>query len=766
MRGSKPSALRSRSRKPAVSAGALLSLFALATLSGADLADLPDPLVGTDSKYELSHGNTYPAIFIPYATANWTPQTGDGGWQYQYFKDNIRGFRLTHLPSAWTVDWGSFSIMPVTGKLEVLPDKRGSKFRHEDETARAYRYSVLLQDYKTRVDMAPTRHGGVLRFTFPKTDDAYVVIDGNPGGSSVQIDPKTNTITGANSKTAKGTASNFALYFVALFDHPIKSYGTWDPHTTDTSVQRSGPHVGAYAAFSTREGEAVTVRIGTSLISLEQARLNLTREIGGADLDKVTAIAKAEWERELHKIEISGGTDDQRRTFYTAMYHSLQFPRMLDEVDAKGAQVHYSPYDGRVHPGPMMSDVGFWDVFRAQFPLLTVVHPKKDAEIIRALVNIYEEGGWLPTWPDPVETNVMIGTHADSVIADAYMKGIRDFDAQTAYAAIRKDGTEKGTGIFAARRGIEYYLKLGYVPADKVNESAASTLEYAYDDFCIAQMARALGKQDDYRMFIEHSKNYRNLWDPSTGFMRGKNADGSWVTPFDPLDWGGAFTEGNAWQWLWSVQHDVAGLMELMGGREVFIKRLDTLFSMTTDFKVGGYKELIHEMTEAKMGNMGQYAHINEPVHHVIYLYDYAGQPWKAQYWVHQVMDRNYKPGPAGWLGDEDNGQMSAWYIMTAMGFYAPNPGQPVYALGSPLFDRATIHLENGKTFNIEAARHDPADVYVQSATLNGKALDRVWIKHGEIENGGVLRFVLGPKANEKWGIGGIPAATVTEPRP
>jgi predicted alpha-1,2-mannosidase len=740
-----------------------LVLFFLLTglpLAAADLADLPDPLVGTDSKYELSHGNTYPAVFVPFATANWTAQTGDGGWQYQYFKDSIRGFRLTHLPSAWTIDWGSFSLMPVTGELKVLPDQRASKFRHADEVARAYRYSVLLPDYQTRVEMAPSRHGGILRFTFPRTDQAYVVIDANPGGGSVEIHPETNTITGTNSRTAKGTASNFAVYFVAVFDRPIKSYGTWDVKgAKDTERKRSGPHVGAYAGFSTRAGEKVTVRIGTSLIGLEQAERNLAAEIPEADLDKVAERARAEWERELGKIEIQGGTEAQRKTFYTAFYHSRQFPRMLDEIDANGAQVHYSPYDGKVHPGPMMSDVGFWDVFRAQFPLLTIVNPKKDAEIIRALVNIYDEAGWLPTWPDPVETNVMIGTHADSVIADAYSKGIRDFDAEKAYAAIRKDGTEKGTGIFAARRGIEDYLRLGYVPADRVKESAASTLEYAYDDFCIAQLARALGKQDDYRMFMEHSKNYRNLWDPSTGFMRGKNSDGTWVSPFDPLDWGGVFTEGNAWQWLWSVQQDVAGLIELMGGKEAFIRKLDTLFTMTTDFKVGGYKELIHEMTEAKMGNMGQYAHINEPVHHVIYLYDYVGQPWKAQKWVHEVMDRNYKPGPAGWLGDEDNGQMSAWYILTAMGFYPPNPGQPIYALGSPLFARATIHLENGKTFTVEAAKGGAGDIYVQSATLNGKPLDRVWIKHDEIAGGGVLRFKLGPKPNEKWATGGIPAA-------
>lgn len=735
-------------------------VLAAAVCAGAQhLADLPDPLVGTDSKYELSHGNTYPAIFLPYAMAAWTPQTGDGGWQYQYSKDSIRGFRMTHRPSAWTIDWGSFAIMPVTGELRVLPGQRASRFRHANETAKAYRYDVLLDDYQTRVSMAPTAHGGILRFTFPKTEQAWVVLDAERGGSSVQIHPESNSITGTNKRTAKGTAPGFAVYFVAEFDRPFASFGTWDDKgAKDDAKQRSGDHTGAYVGFRAQQGEAVTVRIGTSLISVEQAERNLNQELPKSDLDSVAETARRTWDRELAGIRIEGGTEDQRRTFYTALYHSLQFPRMLNETDASGAMVHYGLYDGKVHPGPMFTDIGFWDVFRAQFPLLTIWKPAKDAEIIRAMVNTYEEGGWIPTWPNPVETNVMIGTHGDSVIADAYLKGIRDFDAKKAYAAIRKDATQPGTGVFAARLGIEDYLQLGYVPADgKVKESVARTLEYAYDDFCVAQMARALGKEDDYDRFMKQSKSYRNVYDASTAFMRGRNRDGSWLTPFDPLDWGGVYTEGNAWQWLWSVQQDPAGLIELMGGREAFLKKLDTFFTMTSDYKVGGYKSVIHEMTEAKLGNMGQYAHINEPVHHVIYLYDYAGQPWKAQKWVHEVMNRLYKPGPAGWLGDEDNGQMSAWYILSALGFYPVTPGQPVYALGSPLFDRATVRLENGKTFTVEGVRKSPADIYVQSATLNGRPLNRAWIKHSEIVNGGTLRFQLGPEPNANWGAGGMP---------
>jgi predicted alpha-1,2-mannosidase len=720
----------------------VLFLTVVGTLSAQHLADLPDPLVGTDSSYELSHGNTYPAVFLPFAMSNWTAETGDGGWPYQYSKDKIRGFRSTHRPSAWMFDWGPFSVMPMTGELHLLPDRRASKFRHEDEDARAYRYRVLLEDYGIQADMAPTRHGGILRFTFPKAEQAWIVIDDSPGGATLHIDPEMRTISGTNSSAPRSTASNFTLYFVAVFDRAFIVHGASDK--------------AAWVGFATKQGEGITVRVGTSLISAEQARRNLDREIPRPDFDRVVADARAEWDRELGRIEIAGGSEAERRTFYTALYHVFQMPRMLTETDASGAAVHYSPYDGKVHSGPMFSDTGFWDTFRAEFPLLALLQPARDAEIIRAMLNAFDEGGWIPKWPNPAETNVMIGTHADSVIADAYAKGIRDYDVDKAYRALYKDATQTGSGNFEGRGGLEDYVRLGYVPADHgVPESVSRTLEYAYDDFCVATMAQALGKADDYRMFAARSRNYRNVFDPSTGFMRGRTASGEWVQPFDPLDWGGVFTEGNAWQWLWSVQHDVPGLIELLGGREAFLRKLDAMFSMTSDFKVGGYGKVIHEMTEAKLQNMGQYAHVNEPVHHVVYLYDYVGQPWKTQKLVHEVMTRLYKPGPDGWLGDEDTGQMSAWYIFSALGFYPVVPGRPVYALGTPLFDRATIHLESGRTFTVEAARQGPNDIYVQSATLNDRALEGPWIEHLEIASGGVLRFVLGPRPNQKWGASG-----------
>jgi predicted alpha-1,2-mannosidase len=725
----------------------------------ASLAELPDPLVGTDSKYELSHGNTYPGVFVPFGMVDWTPQTGEGGWPYQYSKDTIQGFLATHRPSAWTSDYGPFSLMPVTGELRVLPQARATKFSHANENAKAYCYTVLLKN-GIRAEVAPTVRGGALRFTFPAVQKAWLVIDASAGGSTIEIHPETRTITGVNHEIRDGFPANFGQSFVAVFDRDFVQYGSWDEGSVrNGSTAHQGKHVGAFVRFSADAGQTVTVRIATSLISPEQAMRTLRAEIPNDDFEQVAARARAAWERELGRIELSGGTLAQRRTFYTAFYHSLQLPHVLHEISEDGSVVHYSPYDGRVHPGTMYADTGFWDTFRAEFPLFTVIEPTRDAEIIRSLLNAYDEGGWLPKWPNPGYSNVMIATHADSVIADAWIKGIRDFDGDKAYAALRKDATQPGTGRFEARNGIADYIRLGYVPADKVRESASCTLEYAYDDFCVSRMAHALGKMDDAAIFRKRAENYRNAFDPSTGFMRGRNSDGSWLEPFDPLAWGGAYTEGNAWQWLWSVQQDVSGLITLLGGKDAFLARLDTLFSMTSDYKVGGYGHVIHEMTEAKLAGTGQYAHINEPVHHVIYLYNYAGQPWKAQKWTHAIMDKFYLPGPDGWLGDEDTGQMSAWYIFSALGFYPVNPGQPIYALGSPMFDSAVLHLENGKTFTVEARRSSPADIYVQGAWLNGKPLDNCWIEHRQILDGGVLRFQLGPQPNTAWGTSGIPAS-------
>ena len=752
--------------------GLSLMLLTVSVGYSQNLADLPDPLVGTWSTFELSHGNTYPGVFTPFGMIGWTAQTSEGGRPYQYFNGTIQGFLATHRPSAWMADYGAFSLMPGTGKLKVEPGARLSHFKHENEVALPYRYSVFLDECHVKVEMAPASHCAAFRFTFTSTDEAYIVLDAMKGGGTVQIHPENHTITGTNASIRKNSAPGFTQYFFLVFDHAFSRSGTWEipeerqaPASAEpvaalvsNLARRKGNHVGAYVGFAAREGEAVSVRVGVSLISVEQAERNLRTEIGDEGFDPAAARAKAVWEQQLGKLEVHGGTAAARKTFYTALYRAVQFPHLLHETDATGKMIHWSPYDGKVHEGEMFADTGFWDTFRAQFPLLTIIEPKRDAEIIRAMLHAYDEGGFIPKWPNPGESNVMIGTHGDSVVADAYLKGIRDFDATKAYAALHKDATVPGSPPFKARSGLEDYIRLGYVPSDRgVRESVSCTLEYAYDDFAVAEMARALGHESDYVTFMARSKNYRHLYDATVGFMRGRKGDGAWLEPFDPLAWGGVYTEGNAWQWLWSVQQDVPGLIELLGGRDAFIRKLDALFSATSDFSVGGYGRVIHEMTEAKMAGLGQYAHINEPVHHVIYLYCYVGQPWKTQRWVRKVEDEQYKPGPAGWLGDEDTGQMSSWYIFSSLGFYPVLPGQPIYALGSPQFDRAILHLENGRNFSVEAEKTRPDDIYVQSVTLNGAPLNRPWIYHSEIVSGGVLRFHLGPQPNMQWGTESMP---------
>ena len=672
---------------------------ALAAAAGT-LADLPDPLTGSDSGFELSHGGTYPAVFLPFAMCNWTAENGAGGWPYQYRNDRIFGFRATHRPSPWMVDYGPISFLPETGELKLAPGERGSRFRHADEESRAYRYRVFLQDYRITAEVAPARHGGILRFTFPRTDRAYVIADAD----ELHIDR--DRITGESRRTSRGTAENFAVYYVAAFDHPFAESGMQDGH--------------AWVRFATGEDERVTVRVGTSLISLEQAQRNLDHEIPRADFDAVAARAREEWDRELGRIDVRGGALEQRRTFYTALYHALQFPRMLAESDASGGQVHYSPYDGKIHAGPLLSDTDLWATHRAEFPLLALLQPKRDAEMIRAMLNAYAESGRIPKWPNPGETDVGIGAPAGCVIADAYLKGIHDFDAEKAYAAIRSDGE--------ARK----------VPAQG---SVSWTLGNAFDDACVAHIARALGKAGDDSQFLRRSKAYR-------GVMQ---------MPADPLAWGGAYIDGNAWQWMWSAQQDVPGLVALLGGREAFIARLDELFTMTSDYHVGAYRQVTHRMREAKLANMGQYAHMDEQMNHVPYMYDYVGQPWKTQQRVREIMDRLYRTGPDGLPGDDDTGALSAWYIFSALGFYPVNPSQPVYALGSPLFDRAAIHLENGGTFVVMASRAHASDAYIQSATLDGKPLQRPWITHAEITRGGTLSFRLGPTPNRAWGASAMP---------
>ncbi|MXP29138.1 glycoside hydrolase family 92 protein [Porphyrobacter algicida] len=729
------------------------------------LVDLINPLMGTDSTYRLSYGNTYPAVAVPWGMNSWTPVTGKpgSGWGYTYHDEKINGIKETHQPSPWMNDYGAFALMAETGPLKIKAEDRGSWYSHKAEDAHPYSYKVYLADYDVTAEVAPTERAAQFRFTFPKSDDAHILIDGLAGGSMVQIDPAHRRIIGYVSNNHGGVPDNFRNYFVAQFDHDFTVTRTWDENDQLTADKtRKGDHVGAVVSFKTAKGEVVHVKVASSFISPAQAELNLQREIGNDSFATTEAKAKAAWEKELSKVRVEDPNLENRRTFYSALYRMLQFPREFFERDANGKIVHYSPYDGKVHDGYMYTDNGFWDTWRAVFPFLVLMYPERDSQMMQGLVNTYKEGGWLPEWASPGYRDVMIGSNSANIIADAYINGVRGFDVDTLYEAMVKNATtdkgrptnREGNVISAVgREGVDWYNKLGYVPYDVgIHENAARTLEYATADFSISQLAKALGKPQDATLYARHAQNYRKLYDPTTGWMRGRNRDGSWETPFNPFKWGDAFTEGNAWHYSWAVMQDVQGLVDLMGGRQKFVDRLDSVFTTPPIFDDSYYGQVIHEIREMQIVDMGQYAHGNQPIQHMIYLYDWAGAPWKAQFHARDVMRRLYSPAPDGYPGDEDNGQTSAWYVFSALGFYPVTPASGQYAIGSPLFRKVTLAMPSGKTLTIDAKNNGPDNLYIQSVALNGHTHSKTYFTHDALEQGGTLVFTMGPKPNKQWG--------------
>ncbi|GAB4093525.1 GH92 family glycosyl hydrolase [Flaviaesturariibacter terrae] len=720
-------------------------------------ADLVNPLMGTDSKPELSNGNTYPAIGLPWGMNYWTPQTGrmGSGWQYQYSADRIRGFKQTHQPSPWMNDYGSFALMPVTGHLKFRQDDRASWFSHKSETALPYYYKVYLADHDVTTELTTTERAAQLRFTFPETDSAFIVVDALDRGSYVKITPGERKISGYSTRYARGKMDGFKNYFVLLFDKPFTLADTWhDSVLTAGVLEQAANHAGAVIGFQTRKGEQVTVRVASSFISAEQAELNLRRELAGDDFEATKAKSRARWNEVLGRASVSGGTETDQRTFYSCLYRAVQFPQRLYEVDASGKIVHYSPYDGQVHPGRLFGGTGFWDTFRALYPLLNLLYPSVNKEMQEGLANAYREGGWLPEWSSPGYADIMIGNNSASVVAEAYLKGGRGYAVDTLYTALLHGANNEGPLSAVGRYGAGYYKRLGYVPYDvNIDESAARTLEYAYDDFSIYQLAKALHRPDsEINEYRRRALNYRNVFDPQTGLMRGRNADGSFQSPFNPFKWGDAFTEGNSWHYTWSVFHDIEGLKRFMGGNEAFIRKLDSVFILPPAFDESYYKSVIHEIREMQIMNMGQYAHGNQPIQHMIYLYNYGGQPWKTQYWVREAMNRLYRPTPDGYCGDEDNGQTSAWYLFSAMGFYPVCPASTQYVLGAPLFRQVTLHLENGRTLTIAAPNNGPANRYVGSLLRNGKPWDKNWLDHFDLMKGGSLRFNMQAVPNKQRG--------------
>jgi len=726
--------------------------------SETDYTCFVNPLMGTDSDFALSNGNTYPVIALPWGMNFWTPQTGkmNNGWCYSYDAYKIRGFKQTHQPSPWINDYAAFSIMPLTGKLVFDEEKRASWFSHKAETVKPYYYSVYLADYDITTEFSPTERAVYFSFTFPESDSSYILVDAFDKGSKVKIIPEERKIIGYCRNNHGGVPDNFHNYFVLVFDKDFEITHTWKNNKlNENSTLKEGKHVGAIVGFKTRRGEKVHVKIASSFISPEQAELNLKQEIGNKDFKTVKREAKAVWNKELAKIKVEGGTTDQTKTFYSCLYRTLLFPRKFYEINAKGKKVHYSPYNGKVLPGYLFTDNGFWDTFRAVFPFFTLMYPELNSQIMQGLVNTYKESGWLPEWASPGHRDCMIGSNSASLIADSYLKGIRGYDINILYEAILKNTEASHPKIpSVGRLGAKYYNELGYIPYDvKINENTARTLEYAYDDFCVWKLSKALNKpQKEIELFAQRAKNYKNVFDYKTGWMRGKNKTGEFQSPFNPLKWGDAFTEGNSLHYTWSVFHDIEGLIGLMGGKKKFVEQLDTIFNMPPNFDCSYYGFPIHEIREMQIMNMGNYAHGNQPIQHMIYLYNYVGEPWKSQKWARYVMDKLYTPAPDGYCGDEDNGQTSAWYVFSAMGFYPVCPGSNQYVIGSPLFNKITLTLENGKTFEILAENNSKEKVYINKASLNKIILDKNYITHSEILKGGILKFEMSEKPNYKRG--------------
>lgn len=751
-----------------------------------------DPFIGTGN-----NGHIFPGACRPFGMVQLSPDTGGliGNWLssawkwcagYHYTDDSILGFSHLHRSGMGVGDWGDVLMMPTTGELRVNPGPRGntdegyrSRFSHEEEEAEPGYFTVGLMDYGIKAELTTTRRVGFHRYTFPKADNAHILVDLSHGLGDTSLEGKIkirgeNTICGYRVST--GRIPYQIVYFWAEFSRSFGSFGVWKGNSEIKYGRRAvkAPEVGAFVNYSTFENENIKVKVGISYTSIDQARLNLRTELSSWDFDSVRENSEKLWNEQLSQVEVrmdsttgENYVENQKNKFYTGLYHCSLFPSVFSDVDGKYTVIGNSP--DKVNTAENFtyySDFSTWDTFRAEMPLLFLLKPDRARDMIKTMITQYEDTGWLPT-PQQFgnyHADGMIGDHPTAVITDAYLKGITNFDEEKAYEGMRKNATKNGldvlpgTGFGVGRYKLGQYKSLGYVPGDfklphenplfiisrLYNQGTSRTLAYAYDDFCLAQMAKKLDKTEDYRYFLQRAHNYINVFDTETGFVRGRGLTGHWLdkNSFDPMKIYSYYTEGNAWQWTWFVPHDVQGLITLMGGREKFTQKLDNLFNQPSSA----------EDSPNLSGMIGQYAHGNEPSHHITYLYNYAGQPWKTQKWTRQIMENLYGTGPAGICGNEDMGQLSAWYVFSAMGLYPSCPGMPVYTLGSPLFDNIVIHLDNGKKFIIKARNVSQENKYIQSAKLNGKTLNKTWITHSNLVNGDNLILEMGPKPNKNWG--------------
>lgn len=753
--------------------------------------DWVNPFLGTDFV-----GHTFPGASLPYAMVHVSPDTHNKGWTYcggyMYCDDNIMGFSHTHFSGVGMTAGGDILLMPtVHQELQVVPGEKDkpdegyrSRFSHESEHASPGYYSVNLTDYDVNVELTTTQRVAFHRYTFPESNFSRIILDlghqiGNfpPRRDSEFILVNDTVIEGFKS-ALKGD-----VYFVIHLSKPCHYYGTFDTEYVTPESGASlfpyktgerGKKIGAFLQYNTTQDEQIMVKVAISYVSIEGARKNMEAEIPHWDFDKVHQDARNVWAAEMDRIKIDEATDGDKEKFYTAVYRSLLSQFISQDVDGQ-----YIGMDGEIHKANYDHYGSFscWDTYRSQHPFLTLAAPGHVNDFIKSIEDKIKDFGWLPAQHFlNIPGESMVGDHLIPVIVDAYMKGFRDYDAEFIYQAMRKKALELPQSPVphsAGRSGLNYYMSLGYTPVDKVGESVPNTLELAYDDWCIAQMAKAMGKDDDYRLFMKRAGYYTNLWDTETQFMRPKMANGhflealgnkeqkivssgdlSWYAYFDPLLVGRRpnrhYTESNAWQYVWSVQHDVPGLIGLFGSAEAFNKKLDTFFAM--DPNITGPKYI------GVVGTIGQYVHGNQPSHHVAYLYDYSGQPWKTQYWSRFICENLYRNGPGGLCGNEDMGSLSSWYALSSMGLYSVTPGDPIYVIGSPSFGKTTIKVGDNKTFVIKANNYSKENIYIQSATLNGQTFDKTWITHQEIMNGGELCFEMGSEPNLKWGTVAPPA--------
>ena len=715
----------------------LLIAFSLLIISSVDAqslrnVDLVDPFIGTGG-----HGHTFPGATVPFGMVQLSPDTRTKGWDacggYHFSDSTILGFSHTHLSGTGVGDYGDILFAPYTGPIQfdsAGPGGRGyrSRFRHATESASPGYYSVTLEDFHIRAELTAGRRVGMHRYTFPKTDNANVTVDLTHGiGDDVTTDAVIRIISGreiAGWRRSTGWAKDQVVYFVARFSQPMVQ-----------SAIRGSDSQKVALRFDMRSGLPLLVKVGLSSVDIKGAWKNLAAEVDHWDFDKVKETAREEWEKALSRIEITGGSPAQRRTFFTALYHTMIAPNVFSDVDGR-----YRGMDGKIHTAEgweRYSVFSLWDTFRAAHPLFTILEPDRTNDFVKTFLSIYKESGTLPVWELAAnETWCMIGYHAVPVIVDAYAKGIRGYDVNLAFEAVQASAQKDHFGLNFCRVS-------GYVPSEKESESVSKTLEYAYDDWCISEFARLMRKEDVRREYARRAQNYRNLFDPSTGFMRPKR-NGGWAEPFRPLAVTVDYTEANAWQYLFFAPHDVPGMMELHGGREGFVKKLDEMF--TTSSTLEGRHQL--DIT----GLIGQYAHGNEPSHHIAYLYAYAGEPWKTQKMVRRIMNEFYSEWPDGLIGNEDCGQMSAWYVLSALGFYPVNPGQPVYVFGAPLFEGFRVwNTRRGKDLVMSASGGGKGRPFIQSVRWNGKPLNRSWFTHDELLAGGEILVTMGERQNEVW---------------